>query len=131
LLGAGLDPAQPVCFVWEGVSMYLRSAAVRGVLDDAAALTAAGGELVCDFWYDAPELDRVSGLLNRARHGLHVFGEPVYFGLHPRELRAFSAGLGWEAGAPVLARDLRARYLGQRKTLLYGGCYLAHLERRG
>jgi methyltransferase (TIGR00027 family) len=111
LLPAGFQPGKATFFTWEGVSMYLTRAAVKGTLAALAALSGPGSRLTMDFWM-FPDLPDVVGTAHRVSAGLlHLFSEPVTFALHPEDAPGFLGGLGWRATDVADRAELTRRYV--------------------
>ncbi|MES2644590.1 MAG: SAM-dependent methyltransferase [Myxococcota bacterium] len=111
LAKAGFVPGRPTFFVWEGVSMYLRRAAVVATLEALHALGGASSVLAMDVWFllDAPGF--TATFHRAAASGLSLLGEPVTFGLHPAEVPSFLAEHGWTAVDVADPAELARRYI--------------------
>lgn len=72
LATAGFDAHTPTLWLWEGVIMYLRDAALRSTLAEVRALSAPGSTLIAH--YHEPSPPSVRGLVKKAV--LSVLGEP-------------------------------------------------------
>lgn len=93
---AGFAVGARTFVVWEGVSMYLTRAAVKGTLSALHDLCGAGSRLSMDMWHlvDDPG---PAGTVRRSGPGvLSLIGEAVTFGIHPEEIGGFLARQGWE-----------------------------------
>ena len=94
LAQAGFDKTQPACFVWEGVTNYLTTEAVDGVLRQIAQ-TAMGSVLLFTYVHrdvlDQPE--RFFGA-EKLTSRLRSYGEPWTFGLYPEEIEGYLAARG-------------------------------------
>lgn len=111
LFRAGFLPDRPTFFVWEGVSMYLRRAAVVSTLEALHAIGGPGSILAMDFWFylDDPGLPAT---LHRAGASLlSVLGEPITFALHPDEAPHFVARHGWRVVDLANPAELVRRYV--------------------
>lgn len=128
LRAAGFRAGRRTFFVWEGVSMYLTRAAVKDTLGAVHAMSAAGSELAMDFWYflDAPDL--LSTAYRMSANLLSLLGEPVAFGIHPEDVGAFLARLGYRVADLADAAELERRYLGDGRHVVPGS-YLVHAIR--
>lgn len=121
LSAAGHERARPTAWIWEGVTMYLPTAAVDATLGVIARRSARGSQLAMT--YVDPSAVPLAPLVRRA-FGL-LFGEPLEAGFTPAALRALLAehGLGvvrdgasdtWPrvlGGHPALAAVVRAERL--------------------
>lgn len=120
LLAAGLDPALRTFWVWEGVSMYLDEAAVRGTFDLVRRRSAPGSRLAFDAW--CPQ-DRgpLSRLALRTLPSLAFrlgFGEPLTWGPARDRLGALLGEHGLALRALEDARSLIARLVPGRRPPL-------------
>lgn len=77
---AGFDPHTPTLWLWEGVIMYLRDAALRDTLGELRALSAPGSTLIAH--YHEPSPPTLRGFVKLAV--LSVIGEPQH-GLRRRD----------------------------------------------
>ena len=96
LLQAGFDYTRPACFIWEGVTNYLKAEAVDQTLGEIRRT--AAGNLLLFTYIDRGVLDHpdryASARQLMAR--LASYGEPWTFGLDPRELAGFLAARGFD-----------------------------------
>jgi methyltransferase (TIGR00027 family) len=111
LARAGFRAGRPTFFFWEGVSMYLRRAAVRATLQTLQRLGGPGSALTMDFWYLLDDPDVGSTLARMSGGLLHVVGEPITFGVHPEDCADFLARDGWRATDVASSDELRRRYV--------------------
>lgn len=95
--------------VWEGVSMYLSRAAVEQTLATLAT-AAPGSRVAMDLWDPTPRPGLEGRLRELGLRGLSLLGEPVDFGLAPREVAPFVSGLGLSVCDVADCRSLEARY---------------------
>ncbi len=127
LLASGYQGDQRSLFVWEGVSMYLTRQAVEDTLSLLRRLAATDSVVALDFWHfpDAPDmrssLDRLGPVM------LHLFGEPITFGLHPGDVEGFLSRLGWSLEAKAEASDFEARW---DRGDFYPHCYVVKARAR-
>ncbi|MCB9777711.1 MAG: SAM-dependent methyltransferase [Alphaproteobacteria bacterium] len=77
LLAAGWQPERPTFWIWEGVSMYLDPAAVRGTVDAVVDASAPGSRLAMDFWAVPPGWHPRAVLTRVAAATFAFLGEPV------------------------------------------------------
>src|SRR5262249_27229378 len=79
LVGKGFDPTRPALFLWEGVMMYLKRAAVEGTLRKIASTARSS---VVAFDYFTTEATESNGLYWRyGRAATRAAGEPLKFGI--------------------------------------------------
>ncbi len=129
VLGAGFARGAPTFVVWEGVSMYLTRRALRDTLAALARLCGPGSRLAMDFLSFPDRHDLASTVHRTAPQLLWILGEPVSFAIHPDDVPAFVAPLGWSV-RDVATRDaLDARYVHGRRRLYRPG-FTATLVRR-
>lgn len=127
LLASGFKQGARTFFVWEGVSMYLTRATVKGTLSMLRALSAPGSELAMDFWYflDAPDL---VGTGHRAAVNLlHLFGEPITFGIHPEDVPSFFERQHSQVLDVADAPELERRYVKDGRKV-YPANYVVHAK---
>jgi methyltransferase (TIGR00027 family) len=106
LIRHGFDPARPAIVSWLGVSMYLTSAAVAGVLDALGGL-APGTEIVFD--YMLPDRDRDANgrtYVEMVAPGTAERGEPWLTFLSVDDATALLARAGFRSVEHVRQRDL-------------------------
>jgi methyltransferase (TIGR00027 family) len=123
LQSAGFDWSAITFFLWEGVSMYLRPAAIDAVLS-VVARTCRGSAIAFDYMYaDAvAHPDRFEGATAHTEY-VASRGEPFTFGLprEPSELTSFVAARGLELAQSWDHRQLRAVYPGGGFLMPYVG----------
>lgn len=107
LVERGFDPQARTFWIWEGVTMYLRRAAVVRTLDDIAARSAPGSLLAMDLWFLVDDPDLRATFLRASANLLSVLGEPITFGLHPEDAADFLARRGLRLRESVDAGDLQ------------------------
>jgi methyltransferase (TIGR00027 family) len=109
LSAAGHDPTVPTTWVWEGVTLYLDDAAVRGTLDRVRAASAPGSVLLAH--YHEPEPDRRGSAVRRIVFDL--VGEPQ-IGLRSRDaMRALVEAAGFHPVEDAGIAEQAARVGGQ------------------
>lgn len=97
---AGLDRADSVFTIWEGVTMYLTEPAIDASLRAIRAWSAGGSQLAMTYFAKTRIADPT--LLTRAMAAVvATFGEPWKFGWQPDELPAYLADREW-----TLVRDV-------------------------
>lgn len=89
LARAGFDPTARTAWAWEGVSMYLRRAAVVRTLEAVAAHSASGSTLGMDLWFLLDDPDLRATWMRASANLLSLLGEPITFGLHPDDAEDF------------------------------------------
>jgi methyltransferase (TIGR00027 family) len=110
LLAAGLDPASPTLWLWEGVTMYLPRAAVSQTLATMARLSAPGSRALVTYvtgeMVNAPLL-----LLPAELAAFQALGEPLVGRMEPDEVVALSANAGFSVERDSGSQDwARAHY---------------------
>lgn len=103
----GFHPERRTFWIWEGVTMYLRRAAVVRTLEDLAAHSAPGSGLAMDLWYLLDDPDLRATFLRASANLLSLLGEPVTFGLHPDDAEDFLARRGLHLRERAEAGDLQ------------------------
>ena len=91
---AGFEAKRPTFWIWEGVTMYLEPAAVRGTLGLISSLSPPGSLLTFDVWCP-PQ----SGLLKLAAGDLPALAMKLIYS------EAFTWGPSLEAIAPLLREE--------------------------
>ncbi len=125
---AGFQPGAPTFFVWEGVSMYLTRAAVKGTLSGLSALGGPGSRVAMDYWYLLDTPDPI-GTAHRMSGGLlHLLGEPLTFGIHPEDVGSFMGREGWTVVDVAGQDELSRRYLPPGRPM-YPAVYVVVAER--
>ena len=97
---AGLDRADPVFTIWEGVTMYLTDAAIDASLRAIRAWSYTGSQLAMTYFAKS-RITRPSLVTRAMKAVVGAFGEPWKFGWQPEELPAYLRERQWE-----LVRDL-------------------------
>jgi methyltransferase (TIGR00027 family) len=126
---AGFRERQRTFFVWEGVSMYLTRASVKKTLETMRAMSAPGSHVVLDLWYLPDSPDARSTVRRFSANFLALLGEPVTFGIHPEDVGAFFARLGFRVCDLADAAALRKLYFSAR-THIYPHNYVLHAVTR-
>jgi methyltransferase (TIGR00027 family) len=112
---AGFQPGAPAFVIWEGVTEYLKGAAVDATLRFLARAVAPGGGLAFTY-LDRGLLDGTRSFRGGGRHlaMMRWMGEPFTFGIDPRMLGAYLAGRGFELLEDAGAEELARRYFRPR-----------------
>jgi len=107
----GFDPALPVLFLWEGVTMFIDEAAVGRTLDFVGR-AAPGSSLAFDYVARAA-LTRPADYYGGAEAAGHFArtGEPWRFGVDPEEVELLLAPHGLRTRSHYGPEDLRRNYL--------------------
>ena len=92
---AGLDRAQPVFTIWEGVTMYLTEAAIDASLRAIRAWSPAGSKLAMTYFVKT-RIAQPSLVTRMAKAVVATFGEPWRFGWDPAELPAYLEARGFK-----------------------------------
>ena len=92
---AGLDRADRVFTIWEGVTMYLTEAAIDASLRAIRAWSARGSQLAMTYFSKA-RIVQPSFLTRAMKAVVATVGEPWRFGWHPDELPAYLAARNFE-----------------------------------
>jgi methyltransferase (TIGR00027 family) len=124
LRDAGFVPERPTCWLWEGVSMYLRREAVEATLRAVRELSAPGSRLGMDFWFLPDGEDLLSAAHRAGPAVLQMLGEPLTFSLHPGDAPDFLRRLGFTSEEVLDASALEARYVRDDRRV-YPACYVA------
>ena len=111
LLGAGFDPEAPAVWIWEGVTMYLEPATVRGSLGILGELSAAGSTLVVTYATRESVLFRI-GLERLIDTAFGILGEPLPGLTTPDDFRALVTRAGWTPVSDEGDEEMRQRYPG-------------------
>lgn len=127
LLASGFRKGARTFFVWEGVSMYLTRATVKGTLGMLRALSAPGSELAMDFWYLLDHPDLIGTGHRAAANLLHLFGEPITFGIHPEDLPGFLERERYQLLDLADAKELAKRYVKDGRSV-YPANYVVHAK---
>jgi methyltransferase (TIGR00027 family) len=105
LTRAGFDPTAPAIWIWEGVTMYLKEAAIDDTLTRLGTLSAKDSLLIAT--YLTPDVVTGGHLLGRwAVKGLELVAEPLRFTTEPAALAQRLAAHGFAVlsdAAPVEA----------------------------
>lgn len=111
LLGAGYDPAAPALFLWEGVTYYLRAAAVDATLAFVARRAARGSSIVFDYAFaEALTARPLRPELRRVARAARWTGEAIVFGIAEGTAAAFLRARGFGQVEEVTAHDLEQMY---------------------
>jgi len=113
---AGLDRAQSVFTIWEGVTMYLTEAAIDASLRAIRAWSPAGSKLAMTY-FAKDRITEPTLATRMIKAVVATFGEPWRFGWDPKDLPAYLAARGFklerdlsmaEAARALLPADLAA-----------------------
>ena len=92
---AGLDRAQPVFTIWEGVTMYLTEAAIDASLRAIRAWSPAGSKLAMTYFVKT-RIAQPSLVTRMAKAVVATLGEPWRFGWDPADLPAYLEARGFK-----------------------------------
>jgi methyltransferase (TIGR00027 family) len=106
------DRAEPILFLWEGVTPYLSNEAVDSTLA-AVGRCARGSSVAFDYFH--PD---VSAEVPRYQRYLRQHGEPVVSRLEPGTLPGRLADHGLEVVSNVPGSELAARHLGGKAEIV-------------
>ncbi len=114
LADAGLDRADRVFTIWEGVTMYLTPAAIDASLRAIRSWSPKGSQLAMTYFAKSDVMQR--SLATRAMKAVVAsIGEPWRFGWRDGELRPYLAERDWEllrdVSIPDVARELLPPHL--------------------
>lgn len=102
LYSAGFDPSLRTLFIWEGVTFYLKPAAVKMIIQ-SLRLNAASHSILC---FDFQDIDNGQGLIDT---GLRE--EAIRFGMESARVREYLSDLGYAVTEHVGSEELEKRYL--------------------
>jgi methyltransferase (TIGR00027 family) len=121
LMRAGFSTAQPACFAWLGVTVYLSREAVLDTLKAVASMP-KGTSITFDFAILRSMLNPVEKFLNElVSQTFSAQGEPWITFFDPEELRQELKKIGFSETEDVGPPELNARYLYRRKDGLQAG----------
>ena len=103
LTRAGHDPAQPTCWIWEGVVMYLTRDAMHATLADVASRSAAGSTLIVNY-HTTVKRGWFTALL------LRFIGEPQISHWSPEEMAADLKAVGFTVSHDFGMLDWNAQF---------------------
>lgn len=108
--GAGLDRADPVFTIWEGVTMYLTEAAIDASLRAIREWSCSGSQLAMTYF--AKSRITEPSLITRAMQAVVAsIGEPWKFGWDANQLPDYLAERGFELVRDVAMSDAAAELL--------------------
>jgi methyltransferase (TIGR00027 family) len=125
-----LQGACPQQFIsWLGTTYYLTRDAIGATLTALAGASAAGSELVLDYWREPPLLDASTPLLWGTRVATAFQREPMRSFFEPADIEALAQQAGWsirEHCAPTIQNQRYLRGRGDRLAVP-SFAYLLHL----
>ena len=113
LVRVGYDPGKKTFFIWEGVTMYITEAAVKGTLDFIASRSAPGSAVVFDYmmagvaaqdWGQYPQARIIATLC-----ALH--GEPWIFGFPEPSAGPFVQKAGLEVVEDLSGEEMTKKFM--------------------
>lgn len=109
LADAGFDPTRRSVWIWEGVTMYLRRAAVIDALDTMTGLSREGSLLITT--YLGPGLLASGGALGRlAGRTMRALAEPIQFTTTAEEFAELLAHARFQVLSDVAPKDAAPHY---------------------
>jgi methyltransferase (TIGR00027 family) len=109
LARADHDASAPTFWIWEGVTMYLRLAAIEATLAQVAARSAPGSAIAIT--YVMPDLfTPVAGVRRTLRFSARAIGEPLHGAMTREAMAARLAAAGFAVRADETTTDWAARY---------------------
>jgi methyltransferase (TIGR00027 family) len=111
LLSSGYDPGLISLFIWQGVTMYLTSAAIDATLAFIVKNSAVGSAIVFDYVYQAvlDGVEKHSEISNMRRYRF-MTGEGLTFGIPEGTTGAFLRGRGFQQVKDITVDELKATY---------------------
>ena len=124
LLSYGYKPSLRTFFVWEGVSMYLTSEVVDGILRFISSDSALGSSVVFDYLLQ----EVVDGTTSdedaiKAARYVAKLGEPYVFGINPEGIEGFLAERDLTLLSHVTPQEMEDKYLRKSDGHLLGHVY--------
>lgn len=110
LAETGHDPSQATIWIWEGVTIYLPSEAMRATLDVVARRSAAGSTLATTY---TPPAQMRGALVPMSRIIFGVLGEPIVGMIDEAAMRGELTTRGFVMESDEDGVDWRARYGGR------------------
>jgi methyltransferase (TIGR00027 family) len=112
LAAAGFDSRKETVFVWEGVTYYLASEAVDGMLSFVAGNSPPGSSICFDYAAISREtLDEPGGKGIRSHMRSQYANEPARFGIPAGWIESVLAGRGFEILEHLTAAQMSRKYL--------------------
>jgi methyltransferase (TIGR00027 family) len=124
LASAGLDLAQPVFTIWEGVTMYLTEPAIDASLRAIRAWSSAGSQLAMTYVVRS-RLDKPSFITRAMQIVVSSVGEPWKWGWDPDVLPEYLADRGFTLLRDVPMRDAARELLPPQVAI-----HVPHRDRR-
>jgi methyltransferase (TIGR00027 family) len=127
LEAAGYSEKTKTLFLWEGVSYYLTSDAVDGLLHFVSTRSAPDSSIVFDYLYASV----LRGPTNyygadQVRRWLQAHGEPYQSGIDEGRAREFLAARGFELITDLDPKQMEASYLTKRDGSLLGPAFAGY-----
>jgi methyltransferase (TIGR00027 family) len=124
LTTAGINPASPAVFVWEGVTNYLSPQAIDTTLSVIRQLSRSRHASLIVTYVDVRALDDPSPFPEAARwvKAVKDAGEPWTFGLHPNAAAQYFADRGYQVRSDLSTKDASQRFragFSQQGSALY------------
>jgi methyltransferase (TIGR00027 family) len=111
LLSAGYDASKKTLFIWEGVTYYLNSEAVKKTLNFVSSQSGPNSEILFDY-FDASVLNnsKSSTVVKNFIHYAAKMGEPFKFGIKDGKLEAFLSQQGFTLTDNLTSESAKAIY---------------------
>jgi methyltransferase (TIGR00027 family) len=132
LAAHGHDRRRPTLTLWEGVSMYLSSAAIETAVGAVRDLSAEGSPFAFTY-FDREAIERPPLRMHVLGALVARLGEPLRFGWDPRELGGWLASRGFTLVSDRTDADLAGELFPPRYAATYHGGlrHIALAERTG
>lgn len=108
------DAAEPDFISWLGTTYYLSEEGIRSTLQTLRERTAAGTELVLDYWHGSGR-SSLDPLLVGTRLAVALQGEPMRSFFSRREIETLANDSGWRVLEHSSPAEQSQRYLAKRK----------------
>lgn len=110
LLECGYDPKRKTLFIWQGVSMYLTSAAIDSTLAFVVNRSGKGSAIVFDYIYRAVLDAQKHGEIKNMHRYRFMTGEGLTFGIPAGTVETFLKERGFRSVKDIDVEYLRAAY---------------------
>ena len=118
------NTALKTCFLWEGVSYYLKEEAVKDTLSAINIFSGVGSTVSFDYFYRSA-IDGSTGYYgaNEIYREVLKSKEPFRFGLNKGEIEEFLAESGFDVVEHHYPEEFEKKYLYDKKGEFYGKMY--------
>jgi methyltransferase (TIGR00027 family) len=111
LIAAGFNPSLKTLFIWQGVTMYLSSAAVDDILSFVVSSSAPGSAIVFDYVYrELLESTKSQSEITNMRRYRFLTGEGLTFGVPEGEIDPYLKTRGFHQVKDVNINKLKTTY---------------------